>query len=279
MCSSDLKQFAKRGKVFLINQTNKGPAAARNAGAKKAKGNIVLFTDSDCVPEKSWVKEMLEPFKRKEVIGVQGRYKILNKNSLVARFIQYEIEERYERMGKQKYIDFIGSYSAGYRRDVFLKFGGFDESFKTASGEDPEISYRMADKGLKMVFAPKAIVCHPHPETIKKYLKTKFYRGYWGQLLYKKHPEKRKGQAYNSIYYFLHIFFTCLLSLAVLVLLPISYYFSLGFLIALLMLSMPSTIEIAKLERKFLVLAPFLINLRNLAIGAGIFAAIVRKPK
>lgn len=274
-----VKAFSKKHKnIKLISQANQGPAAARNAGAKAAKGDIILFTDSDCVPEKNWMEAMVGPFKDTEIVGVQGRYRIYNKESLVARFVQYEIEERYQRMEKQKNIDFIGSYSAGYRKSVFLEFGGFDISFKKASGEDPEISYRMADKGLKMVFAPKAIVYHSHPDTLKGYLKMKYGRGYWGELLYKKHPEKKKGQSYNSIYYFLHIFLTCLLSLLAAVLLPFSYWYSSAAILILIILSMPSTISIAKSEKKFLLIAPLVINLRNIAIGAGVFVAKVRKP-
>ncbi len=263
--------------VRLVKQPNGGPAKARNRGARESKGKLVLFTDSDCIADKNWIKEMVAPFKAGNIVGSQGRYKILNPDSLVARFVQYEIEERYERMAKIGSIDFIGSYSAAYKRDVFLQFNGFDESFKIASGEDPEISYRMAAKGLKMIFAPKAIVYHPHPDSLKRYLKMKYGRGYWGQLLYKKHPEKKKGQAYNSMFYFLHIPLTCLLSLLALVFLPLNYWFSVLSVILLIMFSLPSAISIARKEWGFLFFGPILINLRNLAIGAGIFMAMIKR--
>ena len=102
-------ELAKSENVIVFSQKNSGPAKARNLGAEKSKGDILIFTDSDCVPEKNWLKEMLSPFKDKEVVGVQGAYKSKQK-SIIAKFNQLEIEERYERMKKSKEIDWFGSY-------------------------------------------------------------------------------------------------------------------------------------------------------------------------
>lgn len=182
--------------IVLVEQKHAGPAVARNNGAKKAKGEIIVFTDADCVASASWLREMIAPFSDKNVAGVQGAYKTKQK-SLVARFCQIEIEERYERMKKAAGLDWIGSYSAAYKKKVFLDFSGFDESFPIASGEDPELSYRMAEKGLLLVFNPKAIVFHQHPESLGKYLKTKFFRAYWRVQLYGKHKKKAIKDSYT----------------------------------------------------------------------------------
>jgi len=182
--------------IKILKQKNRGPAVARNCGAKIAKGEIIVFIDADCVAEKNWLEEMLKPFESREIAGVQGRYKT-NQKELIARFSQIEIEERYERLSKEKYIDFIGSYSAAYRKGVFEKFNGFDEKFPVASGEDPDLSFRIAEKGYKLVFNPNAIVYHTHQTSLAKYLKTKFFRAYWRILLYKKHPEKMAKDSYT----------------------------------------------------------------------------------
>lgn len=182
--------------VRTLRQKNKGPAAARNLGASKASGDIILFTDADCVPDKKWVERMLEPFKDKNVAGVQGAYRTRQK-SLVARFSQAEIEDRYKRMKRGDSIDFIGTYAAGYRRSIFKSFGGFDESFPKASGEDPELSFRVAEKGHKLIFNPSAIVYHIHPDSLGKYLRQKYWRAYWRVLLYKKHPGKAVKESYT----------------------------------------------------------------------------------
>ena len=122
--------------VKLIKQIHKGPASARNLGVKHSKGGVVLFTDADCVPNKDWINNMVQPFKDKKIVGVVGTYKTLNKDSLIARFTGYEIMERHKKLKKERYTDFIGTYSAAYKKIFFLKFGGFDEKFSTSYGED-----------------------------------------------------------------------------------------------------------------------------------------------
>ncbi|MEK6820998.1 MAG: glycosyltransferase [archaeon] len=182
--------------VTVLAQKNMGPAVARNNGARVAKSDIVVFLDSDCVPEVDWVEKMLEPFADENIVGVQGAYRS-NQKEWVAQFEQMDIEYRYEKMKRSPKLDWIGSYSAAYRKKVFLSEGGFDESFPKASGEDAELSYRLAAKGMKLIFQPAAIVFHTHPGTLSHYLKVKFFRAYWRTRMYLKHPEKSVKDSYT----------------------------------------------------------------------------------
>lgn len=185
----------KGRRMTVLRRSNQGPAAARNAGARKAKGNIILFLDADCVPHRDWLKEMLMPFADPQVAGVQGAYRTRQKE-LVARFAQLEIEQRYQRMAARR-IDFVGSYAAAYRRDIFLEQKGFYEGFRRASGEDSDLSFRIADAGHHLVFAPKAIVYHLHPASLGHYLRQKYSRAYWRTLLYRRHPKKMASESYT----------------------------------------------------------------------------------
>ncbi|MEM5814266.1 MAG: glycosyltransferase, partial [Candidatus Aenigmatarchaeota archaeon] len=187
----------KKYKLVVLAGGHKGPAVQRNFGVSKARGDVVLFTDSDCIPDKDWVCEMVRPFGNKNVVGVSGTYRTLNSENVIARFEGYEIERRHTRLAGQKSIDFVGTFSAGYRKSVFLKFGGFDAEFKTADAEDPDLSFKIAEAGYRMVFNPKAVVAHPHVDTLGRFWKQKFSRGYWRVLLYRKHPQKMKGDSYT----------------------------------------------------------------------------------
>ena len=188
---------SKYDSVKLIKQRNQGPATARNHGAKEAKGNILIFTDSDCELDVDFIKNLLYEFdENPEIAGVQGRYKTKQKE-FIAQFCQVEIETRYHKMEQNRYIDFIGTYAAAYRASIFAKYGGFDTSFPTASGEDTEFSYRLSGDGYKLVFSNTAFVYHLHPSKLKKYLRIKFYRGFWRVRLYKKHIHKMVKDSYT----------------------------------------------------------------------------------
>ncbi|MGA9391965.1 MAG: glycosyltransferase [Candidatus Sulfotelmatobacter sp.] len=173
----------------LISQLNAGPAAARNHGAREARGVIILFTDDDCVPMSDWVDAMIEPFRDPEVVGAKGVYRTHQK-SLVARFVQIEYEDRYRLMSGYSSIDFVDTYSAAFRRDRFLEIGGYDTLFPLACAEDVELSYRMSARGWKMKFAPKAVVYHTHPDTLARYLKKKYKFAFWRVLAIRKNPGK-----------------------------------------------------------------------------------------
>ena len=180
---------ARYSGVRLITQTNAGPAAARNRGALDAKGTIILFTDDDCVPMPDWLGAMTEPFQDPDVVGAKGAYRT-RQECLAARFVQIEYEDRYRLMASLPHIDFVDTYSAGFRRTRFLEMNGYDTSFPVACAEDVELSYRMSARGWMMKFVPEAIVYHTHPETFWQYLKKKYKFAFWRVLAVRKNPRK-----------------------------------------------------------------------------------------
>ncbi|MFH1644099.1 MAG: glycosyltransferase [bacterium] len=276
-----VQEIKKFNKIKLIQQEkNSGPAVARNTGAKNAKGEIIIFTDSDCVPEKNWLDEMIKPFENSKVVGVQGAYKTKQKN-LTAKFVQIEIEDRYDLMKKKEFIDFIGSYSAAYRKKVFLEFKGFNEKFPSASGEDPELSYRIEKKGLKLKFNPNAIVYHKHPESFLQYLKIKFFRGYWRILLYKNHQDKMIKDSYTPqiLKFQIILMYAMIIGLITELVIPINFIPFYAFLLIFLVTLIPFTLKALKKDFFIGLISPKIIFFRTFAFCTGLIWGLIKVKK
>lgn len=178
--------YADRG-VRLIRQANGGAASARNTGAAHARGALLLLTDSDCEPVPQWIERFEAAFQDPEVVGAKGTL-LTRQRGLVPRFMQVEYEDRYDRYRGQERINFIDTGSAAYRRDIFLANGGFDTSVRYV--EDQEFSFRLAEKGYKLVFVPDAQVYHRHDRNLLEYLERKFNTGVWKARVMQRHPDR-----------------------------------------------------------------------------------------
>lgn len=275
------KKIAKSFKeVKLLEQANAGPATARNNGATQAKGEIIVFLDSDCVAEKNWLEEMLAPLENNEIAGVQGTYKNKQKE-LIARFTHLEIEKRHSKMAKQEFIDFMGSYSAAYRKKIFEEMKGFDTSFPMASGEDTDLSFRLSKAGYKMVFNQHAAVYHFHPISLPRYLKVKFFRAYWRTKLYGKHSEKMIKDSYTGQTVKLQTGFFFLICLSLL-LAPFGFggiYFAGVLFGALLISTVPFAIWAGGHDLAVGLIAPPLIVARTVMFGFGLAIGFIKQMR
>ena len=269
-----VKQFP----VQYVGQKNQGPAVARNKGAREAKGEIILFTDADCVPQHAWLEEMVKPFDDPHVMAVKGAYKT-HQRGFIARFAQIEFEERFEMLKKVASIDMVDTYSAGYRKSVFHSLGGFDPSFPVANNEDTDFSYRMSRAKHKMAFNPAAVVYHlNHPDSIRKYARLKFGRGYWRMVVYRRYPDKIFKDTYTPQTLKLQIvsLFFSLFCLPFWKLWPplTLYPFIVG--IALFGLSaLPLVLFAVKKDLITGVLSPFFVFLRAGSLGLGIIWGVL----
>ncbi|OHB99926.1 MAG: hypothetical protein A3G70_02315 [Planctomycetes bacterium RIFCSPLOWO2_12_FULL_39_13] len=273
-------EIIKRYPVKLFRQENSGPATARNLGAKNSSGEIILFTDADCIADPNWIEEMISPFIDEEVIAVKGAYK-RGKGNLIMRFVQIEFEERYEILSKLNSIDMIDTYSAAFRRNIFMEYGGFDTNFTKANNEDTELSYRLSKTEYRMVFNPKAKVYHTgHPNTIFKYFKLKLRIGFWRVIVYKRFPDKILTDTYTpKTLKFQVLISLLLLGTSVLSFLhSLFFYAFLSFLFLFLISSIPFIRFSLRKDTSIALLAPFFLMIRATAIGLGSVYGFVSNP-
>lgn len=274
--TDETREVVKRFDVRLLSQPNRGPAAARNFGASQARGEILLFTDADCVPKRDWIEAMLKPFADLEIVGAKGVYKT-RQRELIARFVQIEYEDKYDKMRKDKYIDFVDTYSAAYRKTVFEENGGFDPTFPRASGEDVEFSYRLAQRGYKMVFVPQAVVYHRHVNSIGGYLRRKYYVGYWRVMMYRKHPQKVIRDSHTPQVLKIQVALSLLsgTSLFGAFLWKALLKWAMGFLILFFFSTLPFCIKALKKDFAVGLASPGILFLRAMALGLGVVAGLI----
>lgn len=141
-------------KVHLLKCKKPGPAAARNIGAKKAKGEWLLFIDSDCL----CTPQLIQGYRKADprAIAYQGSTTINSPDALSRYYISQNIHEPPAVNGSPKYLV---TANVLIQKNAFDNIGGFNENFKLAGGEDIELSLRLKKYG-KIVYAPQSIVVH-----------------------------------------------------------------------------------------------------------------------
>ena len=173
-----------RENLKLLELENRGPGAARNAGARAARGQYLAFTDDDCLASEDWLEQLLAVFERTGAVGVQGR---TTTDRLARTPLTHEMEVL------SPWLAAMPTCNAAYRKDVFDRVGGFDESFPFAHNEDADLAWRVEEIG-KTVFAPEVHVIHP-PRRDRfskrarwvRFLESDFLLFYKNQAKYKKY--------------------------------------------------------------------------------------------
>ena len=188
-----IRSFAN---VRYVHQPNAGPASARNHGAQLAQGDILAFTDSDCIPHQNWLSQLMQGFAAEDVVVVMGSYGIANSENPLAFCIYKEILFRHEHL-LSNFPKVFGSYNFCVKKNIFEQAGGFDSSYRNASGEDNDLSYKIISLGGHIYFERKALVDHYHPTQVNKYLQEQFRHGLWRAKMYITHPLMVKGDGYT----------------------------------------------------------------------------------
>ncbi len=263
--------------VRVVSQKNQGPAAARNLGAREARAEIILFTDSDCVPERDWVERMLEPFGQDpKLAGDKGRY-LTRQKELAARFVQAEYQDKYRQLEKRREIDFIDTYSAGFRRQVFLRYGGYDTSFPVACAEDVELSFRMSNGGERMVYVPGAVVYHRHPDRWGAYFRKKYKFAYWRMLAIRKNPNKAIRDSHTPQLMKLQLLLVpgSLAALAAGILYPPALWLAAALVAVFLASTIPFVLREGRQDAKLILVSPAALFVRALYQFAGVAVGTV----
>lgn len=166
---------------------NKGPAVARNRGVAAARGKFVVFLDCDVEVYPDTLKQIAKVFNDDpDVVALTGvwvkhqRSKAFFPNFKALRDWSYWINER----DKSGYYFLFSTRIAVIKRSVFVRLGGFDETYPAPLVEDIELTYRIARR-YAIIFAPEVRVRHEF-EGFWPIAKKYFLRAYYWTKLYQR---------------------------------------------------------------------------------------------
>jgi len=198
-----LKKYGSKIKVFHSPVLNRRTSnLQRNIGARKARGQIILFTDGDCIVDKNWISGILKGFSSKDVAIVGGSV-LKWGDSAYLDYAESGIRPLIRNYQKRIIIDLSNYHKSLYpiggnfaiRKNILKEAGWFDED--TPSFDEIELSWRVLLKGYKIVCIPNAIVRYCFVNNLSTFLKRYFKYGKGFGYFARKYPSspvtKRKS--------------------------------------------------------------------------------------
>ena len=155
-------------------QAPSGPAAARNAGARAARGTFICFTDDDCEPREDWAERLVEALQGK-TDAVGGRTvgatsaAIVRASELIAHAPAFV-------SAREDSLVFTPSNNLACRADVLAALP-FDERYPAAAGEDREWCERLLRSGRVLRYEPSAVVVHHDDPDLRSFLRRQLRYG------------------------------------------------------------------------------------------------------
>lgn len=161
--------------------SRRGPAAARNHGWKKSSGELIVFTDDDCIPDPCWLEAYAERYhtEAERFIAFTGRVVV----PVSQKPTDYE-----KNVAQLATAAFVTANCACSRAALELTTG-FDEDFPIAWREDSDLEFRLLEKQVPILHVPEAALCHPVRKANWGVSVAEQRKSMFNALLFKKHPQ------------------------------------------------------------------------------------------
>lgn len=179
----------------IISTGTVSPAIKRDMGVEKCSGEVVAFIDDDAYPKNDWLDITLKHFEDNKISAVGGpQVTPENDNfwqkvsgAMFLSILNGKAVDRYYPAKSGYEVDDWPSVNLLVRKNLFLKIGGFDNSYWP--GEDTKLCLDIINSNQKIIYEPKGVVYHHRRSGFKRHLKQignyGLHRGYFA----KKYPK------------------------------------------------------------------------------------------
>ncbi len=178
---------------FVRTDTNQGPAAARNLGARHARGRYLAFTDDDCLPPPDWLQKLRNSLETTPASMVGGPVASGSPNSLCSAASAAILEAVFRHYNHDhRNARFLTTANLALPAGLFSQIGGFNPEFRTS--EDREFCARWLREGFPLLYAPEAVMVHRDQSNLRGFWRRHFNYGK-GAYRFRARSASREGEA------------------------------------------------------------------------------------
>ncbi len=152
-------ELLEKHSVGLVVERRRGRGRARNTAMENCKGEVIIFTDADCLPSRSWLGRHVALHRDPKIMAVAGSVMHGGDRSLSARFYHRTEFSAFSNTNRRGEAREVATCNASFKPAVFSLVGPFPE---LNWSEDYLLSWRIRRAGLGLVFDPAVQVVHLH---------------------------------------------------------------------------------------------------------------------
>lgn len=198
----------KYPKVICLDNAFRKASAGRNLGIKAASGDIIAFTDGDCLVDENWIKNIRKAFENEDIDGIGGKVltaKAENKyeeywGNLAWNLIMSFPDQPYY-VSEKKLNDAFVTANCAYKKTLLQEIGGFDDFFGN-NAEDIDLCWRALDKNAKLKYVPDVVIYAHNVTDLKGIIKKSYRNGISSSKLQKVYGSKFNfdGNIYKMLF-------------------------------------------------------------------------------